>query len=291
MATLSFGNITINLSDHTVIMGILNVTPDSFSDGGQYYDVDTAVDHAKKMIADGADLIDIGGESTRPGAKTVSVEEELKRVIPVIKQLTKETTIPLSIDTSKAIVAEQAIQAGATMVNDVTALRADPNLAEIINKYDINISLMHMKGRPQSMQKNPTYDDIIEEIKDFLKQRIDFAVDHGIPQNHIIIDPGIGFGKRTGKGIEDNCRIISHLHEFKELDCPILIGASRKRFIGNICNDQLPLPASKRLEGSLAAACAAALQGAAIVRVHDVKETRRCLDIIDCIKKDGNILS
>jgi dihydropteroate synthase len=242
------------------------------------------------MIADGADLIDIGGESTRPGAKTVSIEEELKRVIPVIKQLSKETSTPLSVDTSKSIVAEQAIQAGATMVNDVTALRADPKLAEIITKYDTNISLMHMKGNPRTMQKNPTYEDIIEEIKYFLKQRINFAVNHGIPKNHILIDPGIGFGKRTGKGKEDNCSILHHLQEFNELHCPIIIGASRKRFIGNICTEKQPLPPSERLEGSLAAACAAALQGAGMVRVHDVKETRRCLNIIDCIKRDGDTI-
>ncbi len=289
MASLSFGNTTINLSDHTAIMGILNVTPDSFSDGGLYYDVNSAVDHAKKMIADGADLIDIGGESTRPGAKPISIKEEITRVIPVIEQLNNETSVPLSIDTSKAIVAEQAIKSGASMVNDITALRADPKLVEIISRYDVNVSLMHMKGSPSTMQKNPTYENIINEIKEFLQERIDFAVDHGIPKQHIMIDPGIGFGKRTGKGIEDNCSILHHLQEFKELHCPILIGASRKRFIGNISHEQLPLSPSDRLEGSLAAACAAVLKGAAIVRVHDVKETRRCLDIIDCIKKDGTL--
>ena len=271
----------------TVIMGILNITPDSFSDGGRFLSVDKAVEHAKEMEKEGADIIDVGGESTRPGAKKVTVKEEMNRVMPVIERLSEEISIPLSIDTYKSEVAEQALKFNVEMVNDVSALRYDPNLGRVVAKHDAFICLMHMKGNPRDMQINPYYEDVVFEIKEFLKERIDFAVSLGIEKKQIIIDPGIGFGKRTGGGIEDNCEILKRLSELKTLKQPILVGASRKTFIGNIISrENKPLPPWDRLEGSLAAACVAVMNGADIIRVHDVGETRRCMEVIDCIVKN-----
>jgi dihydropteroate synthase len=284
MREIIIGNKVFDLSKKTLIMGILNVTPDSFSDGGKYNLLDDAVEHAKKMVKDGADIIDIGGESTRPGAIRISDKEEIKRVIPVISALSDQIETPLSIDTSKAKVAELAIKQGACFVNDVTALRADKKLLKIILKYQVKICLMHMKGTPRDMQINPKYDDVINEIKNFLRNQIDYALKNKISKHQILLDPGIGFGKRTGKGIEDNCIILKRLNELTSLGYPLMIGASRKEFIGRISGKQKPLPPNDRLEGSLAAAGIAALNGADIIRVHDVKETRRCLDIFDCIK-------
>lgn len=283
MKKIKIGDNLFDLGKKTLIMGILNVTPDSFYDGGKYLSFDDAVNHAIKMEKEGADIIDIGGESTRPGATTVSLSKELSRVIPLIEELKKKIEIPISIDSYKSEVVEKALEMGAGMVNNVTALTVDNKLTEIIAEYNVPICLMHMKGTPSTMQVNPNYIDVVEEIKGFFKERISFAQSNGIKKENILIDPGIGFGKRTGKGIEDNCEIIRRLSEFKELDCPILIGASRKSFIGNILGNDKPLPVSERLEGSLAAACAAAMNGADILRVHDVKETRRCIDIIDFI--------
>jgi dihydropteroate synthase len=267
----------------TYIMGILNVTPDSFSDGGKFFSVDDAVNHAVKMEIDGADIIDIGGESTRPGSNQVSAEVELNRVLPIIEKLVDKINIPISIDTYKADVAMRALNLGASMVNDITALRGDKKLVNIVSKYDVPICLMHMKGNPRDMQKNPVYSDVVKEIYNFLKERIEYANFHDIKKENIIVDPGIGFGKRTGRGIEDNCEILRRLSELKELGCPLMVGASRKTFIGNIYGGDSPFPTSERLEGSLAAACMAIVNGADIVRVHDVKETRRCIDVVDCI--------
>jgi len=283
MSKIKIGSTTLNFSLHIYLMGILNVTPDSFSDGGSFQTVDAAVHHAKNMIRDGAAIIDIGGESTRPGAKEVSTEEELQRVLPVIKKLAQETTIPISIDTSKAEVAIQALNAGASLVNDITALQGDQKMAEVISEYDVPLCLMHMQGTPKTMQKHPTYGDIIQEITTFLQKQITYATRQGISQDNIIIDPGIGFGKRTGQGIEDNCEILHRLTELQTLNCPILVGASRKTFLGNITSSSLPV--TDRLEGSLAAATIAAYNGANIIRSHDVKETRRCLDIVECVLK------
>lgn len=267
----------------TYVMGILNVTPDSFFDGGKYFSLYDAVNHALRMQNEGADIIDIGGQSTRPGAKEISVEEEKKRVIPVIEKLIRKIKIPISIDTYRSEIAKEALKLGAKMVNDVTALRGDKKLAQIISHYNVPICLMHMKGEPKNMQENPSYKDVVKEISNFLKERSDFAISCGIKKDKIIIDPGLGFGKRTGKGIEDNCEILRRLSEFKNLGYPIMIGPSRKTFIGNVCGKDVQLPVNERLEGSLAAACIAVLNGADIVRVHDVKETRRCLDLIDSI--------
>ncbi len=272
-----------DFGNKTYIMGILNVTPDSFSDGGRFFSLDDAINHAISMEKEGADIIDIGGESTRPCAKSISEEEEINRVIPVIEELNKKINIPMSIDTYKSKIAKQALDSGALMVNDITAFRGDKKLANIVRNYDVYICLMHMKGKPRSMQINPTYNDVVQEIYDFLKERVDFAVSSGIKKKKIIVDPGIGFGKRTGKGIEDNCEILKRLAELKKLGYPLLIGPSRKSFIGNICGGKRQLPVDDRLEGSLATTCIAILNGADIVRVHDVKETRRCVDLIDCI--------
>lgn len=283
MKEIIIGNKTFDLSKKTLIMGILNVTPDSFSDGGKYESFDDAIKQAKKMIEQGADIIDIGGESTRPGAKPVSQEEEINRVIPIIDALSSETSTPISIDTSKAMVAKLAIDHGAGFVNDVTALQADKKLVEIVSEYQVPICLMHMKGKPVDMQINPSYDEVIDEIKHFFQKRVHYALEHKIKKHQIILDPGIGFGKRTGNGIEDNCVILNRLNELLSLGYPLMVGASRKTFIGNICDQEKILPPSDRLEGSLAAACVAVLHGANFLRVHDVKETKRCLNLIECV--------
>jgi dihydropteroate synthase len=272
-----------NFGKKTYIMGILNITPDSFSDGIKFFKIEDATAQAIKMEKEGADIIDIGGESTRPGAVCISKDEEIRRVIPVIEELVDKINIPLSIDTYKSDVAMKALDLGASMVNDVTALQGDKQLENIVAKYDVPICLMHMKGSPQNMQKKPVYNDVIKEIHDFLKERAEYAMSHDIKKKNIIIDPGLGFGKRTGLGIEDNCEILHRLGNFKNLGFPILVGPSRKTFIGNVCGGKHQLPVTDRLEGSLAAACVAVLNGADIVRVHDVKETRRCIDIVDCI--------
>ena len=280
---MKIGEKNFSFGSRTYIMGILNVTPDSFSDGGEFDSVDKAVAHAKQMVADGVDVIDIGGESTRPGAKSITIEEEIIRVIPVIEELTKKVNIPLSIDTYKSEIAKKALDLGIAMVNDITALQGDKKLVNDIADYNVPIILMHMKGTPNNMQKNPAYDDVVKEIIDFLEKRIEYATFNKVKKENIIIDPGIGFGKRTGKGIEDNCEILRRLPEFKTLGHPIMIGASRKTFIGNVCGGKTPLPVTDRLEGSLAASSIAVANGADILRVHDVKQTRRCIDIVDSI--------
>ncbi len=267
----------------TYIMGILNVTPDSFSDGGKFFSIYDAVNHALRMQNEGADIIDIGGLSTRPGAKEITIEEEKNRVIPVIEKLIRKIKIPISIDTYRSEIAKEALKLGVKMVNDVTALRGDKNLARVVAHFNVPICLMHMLGEPRNMQEKPSYNDVVKELSIFFKQRADYAISCGIKKDKIIIDPGLGFGKRTGKGIEDNCEILRCLSELKDLGYPIMVGASRKTFIGNVCGNDTQLPVNERLEGSLAAACIAAFNGADIVRVHDVKETRRCINLVDSI--------
>jgi len=285
MRTLKISDKVFNLDKKTLIMGVLNVTPDSFSDGNRFSSVDDAVNYAIQMQKEGADIIDIGGESTRPGALSLSISEELNRVIPVIEKLIKKIDIPLSIDTYKSDVAKKSLDLGVGMVNDNTALKGDKKLVNIVASYKVPVNLMHMKGNPRDMQKNPVYNDILLEITSFLKERAEYAMFNDIKKENIVIDPGLGFGKRTGRGIEDNCEILKRLSEFKILKYPILIGASRKTFIGNICGREKPLPVEDRLEGSLAAAIVAVLNGADIIRVHDVKETKRCIDLVDCIMR------
>ena len=283
MNILKIGCKKFELGKRTIIMGVLNVTPDSFSDGGEHFSVDDAVKHAFSMEKNGADIIDIGGESTRPGATSISVKEEMDRIIPVIEQIIGEISVPISIDTYKSEIAKNALDLGVDMINDISALQVDKNLAGIVAEYEVPICLMHMKGNPKSMQINPVYDDVVKEIYDFLKERAKFALFCNIKKENIIVDPGIGFGKRTGGEIEDNCEILRRLYELKDLGFPIMVGASRKKFIVNVCGYDDPLPVSDRLEGSLAAACLAVAKGAVIVRVHDVKVTRRCVDLVDCI--------
>lgn len=285
MNKITIGNNTFNLNQNTILMGILNITPDSFSDGGKFYSKEKAIKHAILMEKQGADIIDIGGESTRPGAKKISVNEEIDRIIPIIEEIIEKINIPISVDTYKSKVAKKAIDIGASMINDITALRGDKSLIKIIRDYNITICLMHMKGKPKNMQINPKYENIIKEIYTFLKERTDFALKNKIKKDKIIIDPGIGFGKRTGKGTEDNCEILRNLEKLKKLNFPIMIGASRKTFIGNISGYKKFLPINQRMEGSLAAACVAVMNGANIIRAHDIKATRRCLNLVDCVIK------
>ncbi len=284
MRNLKISDKVFDLDKKTLIMGVLNITPDSFSDGGRFLSIDDAVKHAIQMQKDGADIIDIGGESTRPGALPISTSEELNRVIPVVEKLVKKIEIPLSIDTYKSEVAKKSFDLGVGMINDITALKGDKKLVNIVANYNVSICLMHMKGNPRDMQNNAYYDDIIFEITNFLKERAEYAMFNDVKKENIVIDPGLGFGKRTGRGIEDNCEILKHLSKLKILGYPILVGASRKKFIGNICGGEKLLSVEDRLEGSLAATAVAVLNGADIVRVHDVKETKRCIDIVDCIK-------
>jgi len=260
------------------IMGIVNVTPDSFYDGGRYQKTELAIKLALKLVEEGADIIDIGGESSRPGAMPVSAKEELKRVIPVIKNLSKEIKIPISVDTYKSKVAEEALKNGAGMINDISALRMDENMVKVAREYDVPLILMHMQGTPRTMQKHPHYKDVITEIYQFLNNRIEVAEESGIKPNKIIIDPGIGFGKTT----KHNLLIIKNLKKFKPLKKPILIGPSRKRFIGEV----LDLPAEERLEGTLGVVAVALLNGAEIMRVHNVKETKRIIRIIEAISSE-----
>jgi len=282
---MQIGEKSFDTNTRTIVMGILNVTPDSFSDGGEFDTVEKAVEHAKQMARDGADIIDIGGESTRPGSKSITLDEEMNRVIPVIEELVKKVDVPLSIDTYKSEIAQKALDLGVDMVNDITALQGDKKLVNVIADYEVPVCLMHMKGNPRSMQKNPDYDDIILEIKSFLKERAEYAKLNDVKEENIIVDPGIGFGKRTGRGVEDNCVILGRLSELKDLGYTLMVGASRKTFIGNVCGGKKQLATAERLEGSLAAACIAAANGADIIRVHDVRQTKRCIDLVDCITR------
>ena len=266
--------IDLDLFSRTHMMGILNVTPDSFSDGGRYLCQDRAVEHGLAMEEEGADIIDVGGESSRPGSLPCGLEEEKRRVIPIIKQLAKKVRIPISIDTYKSEVAEAALAEGAAIVNDISALRFDPKMAEVVAKQKACVVLMHIKGTPGNMQQNPTYGDLMTEIISYLGEGLKIADGAGISQ--AIIDPGIGFGKTA----DHNLEIIRRLSALKILERPILIGPSRKSFIGHI----LDLPIDQRLEGTAAACCAAILNGANIIRVHDVRQMKRVARMTDAIK-------
>ncbi len=260
-------------------MGILNVTPDSFSGAGLYFDKSLAVEKAYQMLEDGADIIDIGGESTRPGSEPVPLEEELRRTIPVIETLSTEIKAPISIDTYKAEVARRALDSGASIVNDISGLRFDPEMPEVFAEYKVPVVIMHIKGTPKNMQQNPTYEALIPEIMDYLRVSIRLAMKLGVEEDKIIIDPGIGFGKT----FDHNLEIIKNLHEFTLLEKPLLIGPSRKAFIGKILGD---LPTSERLEGTAAAVAISIFNGANIIRVHDVKEMVRVAKVADAIKRE-----
>lgn len=274
---LNLGKRILDLSSRTHLIGVLNVTPDSFSDGGKFLSPKKAIEHALMMAGEGADVIDVGGESTRPGSEQVSVEEELRRVLPVIEEVTKEIDIPVSIDTYKSEVARRALDAGAGMINDISALRFDPEMGKVASEYDVPVVLMHIKGTPKNMQDNPSYTDVIQEISDYLNESIKMAKISGIADDKIIVDPGIGFGKR----VEHNLEILKNLKKLTHLGKPILLGVSRKSFIGKV----LDLPTEERLEGSLAALTVAISNGANILRVHDVKESKRVAQMVDTILK------
>lgn len=267
------------LGRRTWLMGILNVTPDSFSDGGIYLDKKSAVQKGLQLIKDGADILDIGGESTRPGSHPVTAEEEKRRILPVISEIRKKTDALISVDTTKSEVLKSALDAGADILNDISGMRFDPKILGLASKQDIPVIIMHMKGTPRNMQESPEYDNVIQEIKTFLKQRITDALTAGIKKNKIIIDPGIGFGKR----LKDNLKIISNLSAFSELGFPILIGVSRKSFIGDLLN----LSPEKRIEGTIASSLISILQGAHILRVHDVSSLKKAVIVAEAIMKEG----
>ncbi len=271
----AFNNWLVKSEKPYLIMGILNVTPDSFSDGGQFLKVENAFTHSVKMIEEGADIIDIGGESTKPFADPVSTDEELSRVIPVIEKIRSEYDILISIDTTKSKVAEEAITAGANIINDVSAMEIDENMLQIAKNYNSPVIMMHMKGIPKNMQNNPTYDHLITEIKDYLSSRVKCAINAGIDRKNIIIDPGIGFGK----SVEHNFEIINNLDSFVDLGFPVLLGASRKSFIGLT----LDVEEKDRLEGSIAANVIGLQKGAKIFRVHDVLAAKKSLIIANKI--------
>lgn len=260
---------------HTLIMGILNMTPDSFSDGGQFKSHDKAIDHALKMVEEGANIIDIGGESTRPGAEAVQLEKELSRTVPIIEAIRLKSDCLISIDTYKSKVAQAALDAGANMVNDISGLTFDHNMASLVAERNVPVIIMHIKGKPGDMQKNPNYDNLIKEVKAFFEVQIAIAKRAGIDSGNIILDPGIGFGKR----LEDNFEIIRELGQISTMGYPVLLGPSRKSFIGFT----LDLPIEERIEGTLASITAGVINGARIVRVHDIRATRRTLTITEKI--------
>ena len=262
--------------DRPLIMGILNVTPDSFSDGGRFFSRENALKQAEKMAGEGADIIDVGGESTRPYAEQVSAEEEIRRIIPVIRKIKKKLRTLVSIDTYKSEVACRALEEGADIINDISALRMDRNMGKAAARAGVPVILMHMQGRPRGMQANPRYSDVIRDIAGFLGERIKKAKELGIDVKKIIIDPGIGFGKT----VEHNLLIIKNLEKFKKLGCPVLAGPSRKSFIGKV----LDLKVNERFEGTAAAVAICVWNGADIVRVHDVKEMKRVADLAYAIK-------
>jgi dihydropteroate synthase len=266
----------LDLRRKTAVMGVVNVTPDSFSDGGDFHSAESAAEHALRLVDTGADIIDIGGESTRPGSDPVRAEEEMQRVLPVIRDVTRATSVPISIDTYKPEVARAALEAGAKIVNDVSGLRENAGMAELIAEREVPVILMHMKGSPKTMQTNPTYNDLISQICSVLSDSVDAALTAGTARDRIIVDPGIGFGKT----FEDNLVILDRLHEIRSLGAPICIGVSRKAFIGAALGIAEP---KERLFGSIAANVIAVREGARIVRVHDVAETVEAVRIADAV--------
>ena len=279
----NFNDWLLSIEKQSLIMGILNVTPDSFSDGGKYLEKNNAINHALAMIDNGADIIDVGGESTRPFSDPVSLDEEISRVIPVIEGIRKESDVCISIDTTKSEVATAALNSGASLINDVSAMEVDPLMIDVALKFHCPIIIMHMKGNPKSMQDNPQYESLISDIKDYLQERVDFIVSKGINSKKIVIDPGIGFGKT----VENNFEIINNLNHFTKMGFPVMLGASRKSFIGI----SLDLLEEDRLEGSLAANIIGLQNGAKIFRVHDVAETNKAFVIANKIFNSNHLIS
>ena len=274
---LTWAHYKLDLDQRTHIMGVLNVTPDSFSDGGRYLDPDRAIEHGLEMARKGADIIDVGGESTRPYSQGTSATEEIDRIIPVIEALYRKLTIPISIDTYKGEVARAALKAGASIINDISALRFDPVMPSIAGRAGVPVVLMHMKGTPENMQDKPTYGDLIPDIMDFLGEAIERAIRAGVRKELIVVDPGIGFGKT----FDHNLEIIRDLYRFAALNRPILLGTSNKAFIGHIL-DKAP---HDRDTGTMATIAAAAMNGAHIVRTHNVSKTLETLKVVDAIKR------
>ena len=265
----------IEFPDRPLLMGVVNVTPDSFFDGGRYLDVAAAVAHAVRLVEEGADLLDIGAESTRPGADIVNEAEEYRRAIPVVAAVARAVTVPISIDTSKAVVARAALDAGAILVNDVTALRGDPAMVDVVAGTGAGIVLMHMHGTPRTMQQAPHYDDVVGEIAEFFEERIRFAMAHGIVRRQIILDPGIGFGKL----LMHNLTLLAQLHRFMQFECPLMVGVSRKAFLGQLVNRSV----QERQWATAAAVAMAVDRGAGILRVHDVRAMKDVVQVAAAI--------
>ena len=268
----------LDLGSRTHVMGVLNVTPDSFSDGGQYIDTEKALVHAREMAAAGADIIDIGGESTRPGADAISESEELRRIIPLFERLSAELAVPLSVDTYKSAVARKALEAGASIVNDISGLRFSPDMARVAADHNASVVIMHIKGTPRNMQQNPVYIDVVGEVMSYLAEGIEIAVSGGVDREKILIDPGIGFGKT----LEHNITLIDRLDELRALGRPVLLGTSRKKFIGTILN--VPVPAD-RVDGTAATVALGIERGASMVRVHDVARMVHVARMTDAVLK------
>ena len=278
---------TLPIGHRTLIMGILNVTPDSFSDGGEFFSLDSALAHAEQMIAAGADIIDVGGESTRPGgAAIVSAAEEEERVLPIISQLVKRFSVPISIDTTKAVVARAALDAGAAIVNDISALRFEPKIADEVARPGAGLVMMHSRGTPGALHGLPPVTDIIEEVTTNLRSSIEIALQRGVKRESIVIDPGIGFGKSQEQNLELIAKLDQLIAAFPEF--PLLIGTSRKSFLGRILRDAngTPAPPEDRLHATMASTTAAILKGAHIVRVHDVKATVETVRVVDAIRRE-----
>ncbi len=277
--SLSLGARELALGERTHVMGIVNVSPDSFYDGGRYFSTQEAVEHGLELAGQGADILDVGGESTRPGAEPVGVEEEKRRVVPVIEALASRCDAAISVDTYKGEVAREALAAGAVMVNDVSGLRFDPGMASTVAAAGAALIVMHMLGEPRTMQASPDYGNLMGEIVEELQRSVEKAVEEGVDRERILVDPGIGFGKR----LEHNLLLLRRLSELRVLGRPIVVGASRKSFIGEISD----LPVEERLEGTIAASCLAVAAGAQVVRVHDVRSVRRAVEVADAVNRSG----
>ena len=269
------GTASLELGRRSLLMGVINVTPDSFSDGGAFFDAERAIEQGERLAAEGADLLDVGGESTRPFSESIPVGEELRRVIPIIRELARRTKIPISIDSCKAEVARAALDAGASLVNDISSLGFDPEMKAVVASSGAPLILMHMQGAPRNMQVRPRYDSLLSEVVRFLEERIHLACEAGVSRDQIIVDPGIGFGKT----VTHNLLLIKHLDALAILGRPVLLGASRKSFIGAVLNR----PVTEREPGSWASVCAGILKGAHILRVHEVAVCRQVVDVIDAI--------